>query len=52
VISLVNGKIVRQSFWVEWFLDPFPPVNELILGWVFRMNSLSKYVVNVNESYM
>jgi hypothetical protein len=29
-------------FWVKWFLDPFPPVNELILGWVFRINSLSK----------
>jgi hypothetical protein len=21
--------------WIEQFLDPFPPINELILGWVF-----------------
>jgi hypothetical protein len=28
-------------FWVEQFLDSFPPLNELILGWVFRINSLS-----------
>jgi hypothetical protein len=42
VMSLVYGKIVSQSFWVKQFLDPFPPINELILGWVFGMNSLSK----------
>jgi hypothetical protein len=32
VISLVYDKILRQSFWVEQFLDPFPPVNKLIFG--------------------
>jgi hypothetical protein len=42
MISLVYGKIVRQSFWVKRFLDPFPPVNKLILGRVSRINSLSK----------
>jgi hypothetical protein len=26
----------------EVVLSQFPPINELILGWVFRMNSLSK----------
>jgi hypothetical protein len=29
---------VRQPFWFEQFLDPFLSVNELIFGWVFRIN--------------
>jgi hypothetical protein len=29
-------------FWVERFLDLFPSVNKLILGWVFRINSFTK----------
>jgi hypothetical protein len=42
MIVLVCGKIVRQSFWIERFLDPFSLINELILGQVSRINSLSK----------
>jgi hypothetical protein len=26
------GKVVRQPFWSSGFLDPLPPVNELIFG--------------------
>jgi hypothetical protein len=32
-------------------LDPVP-FNELIFGLGFRINSLSKYVANLNESYI
>jgi hypothetical protein len=32
MFSVFFGKIVRQSFWVEQFLDIFSPVNELIFG--------------------
>jgi hypothetical protein len=35
------GKVVRQPFVSSGFLDPLPPINELIFGLGFRINSHS-----------